>query len=113
MQAKLKHIVLACSNAGELAMQQDVLGEARPSVNITVATTGGQLEDILCRITPDLIIVLRVSTEKNGGENFLQVIRQNDRHDEIPVFVYTITPGKKDLGDLLRKWRGIFSFFPL
>lgn len=111
MQAKLKHIILACSNAGELAMQQAFLGSLQASVSITVAASGKELEAMLGRHLPDVIIVLRAENGKNTDDNFLRVIRKNDGLDEIPVFVYTITPGKKDLGDWLRKWKNMLTYF--
>ena len=103
MQAKVKHIILACSNAGKLAVQQELLGDIPSSIGITVVVTGSELETMICRHAPDLIIVLRMASEDHNKDNFLQVIRKNDNHDAIPVFVYTITPGKNGLGDLLRK----------
>jgi len=108
MPAKLKHIIIACSDAGRLAVQQDFLGDIPSSVTITVAATSRQLEAMICQHVPDLIIVLRLDNEEENKDNFLQVIRKNGNHDEIPVFVYTITPGKKDLGEMLKKWRKAF-----
>jgi hypothetical protein len=103
MRAKLKHIILACSNAGKLAVQQELLGDMPSSIHITVAVTSKELEAMICQHVPDLIIVLRLGNEDDNKDNFLQAIRKNDSHDEIPVFVYTITPGKKYLSDLLKK----------
>lgn len=111
MPAKLKHIIIACSKAGQLAVQQDFLGDIPSTTTITVAATSRQLEAMLCQHTPDFIIVLRLGNEDENKDNFLQVIRKNGQHDQIPVFVYTITPGKKDLGDMLKKWRKAFSYF--
>ena len=112
-QLKLIHIVVVCSNAGELALQQEYLGEVHPPVTITVATTSQALEALLRKHIPDLIIVLRLKNDEANNDNFLDVIRKNEGLDEIPVFVYAATPVKKDLIDLLKRWRNALTYLPL
>jgi len=112
MQAKLKHIVLACSNAGQLAMQQELLAGSQPAVSISVAGTSQQLEEMICGQAPDIIIILQVDNGKRSGDNFLHTIRKNEQLDDTPVFVYTITEEKNGLANWLKKWKKAFSYFP-
>ena len=111
--SKLKHIVIACAHVGELAVQQAFLGDVHPSVIITVAATSHALETLLRKDIPDLIIVLRTKNDEAHKHHFLDVIRKNESLDNVPVFVYTAAPAKKDLLDLLKKWRNALTYLPL
>ena len=111
--SKLKHIVIACAQVGELAVQQEFLGEVHPAVIITVAATSHALEALLRENIPYLIIVLRTKNDDANKHNFLGVIRKNESLDNVPVFMYTAAPAKKDLLDLLKKWRNALTYLPL
>lgn len=102
MQARIKHILLVCSDARESTLLQDLISNLYATVHITVAATSAQLAKQFPRITPDLIIIRADSEEKNTPR-FLEKIRKNKKLDDIPVFVYTSMPGKKDLHNLLKK----------
>ena len=112
-QLKIIHIIIACSNAGELAVLQEFSDQVHPSVTIAVAASGEALDALVRQKIPDLIIVLRLKNDAAQNHHFIDVIRKNERLDDIPVFVYTATPEKKDLLDLLKKWRNALSYLPL
>ncbi|HEY4151262.1 MAG TPA: hypothetical protein VGM41_20130 [Chitinophagaceae bacterium] len=112
MRAKIKNILLVCSDARESALLQDFLSNLRAALHITVAATSGELADLLQKNIPDVIIV-RVDSEEKDNPRFLDIIRKNKSLDETPVFVYTSSPGKNDLHDLLKKWRKMLSALPL
>jgi CheY-like chemotaxis protein len=112
MQAKIKNILLVCSDARESGLLQELFSQLAASIHITVAANGRELSALLKESTPDLI-VMRMDNKKEGNQRLLNVIRKNERLDEIPVFVYTAVPGKKDLQRLLKTWRRLLSFLPL
>jgi DNA-binding NarL/FixJ family response regulator len=110
---KWKNITLACSDVAELAIPQELLAQAQPLIKITVAASARELEAQLIDHTPDLIIVLQVHDEMMASYNFLSTIRKNAGFDQVPVYVYTIFPDKKDLCDVHEQWRKLFSYLSL
>ncbi len=82
---------------------------AAASVHLTVADNSRELAHWLKENTPDLI-VMRMDKNGEGNNRFLNVTRKKGRLDEIPVFVYTTMPGKKEL---LKTWRKMLSFLLL
>jgi CheY-like chemotaxis protein len=112
MQAKIKNILLVCSNTRKSVLLQDFLNSLPVALHITVAATGGELTDFLHKNIPDVIIV-RVDSEEKDNPRFPEIIRRNKKLDKIPVFVYTSAPGKNDLRDLFKKWRKMLSALPL
>lgn len=111
MTAKLKHIILACTNPAERQLPVSVNGQS--SLDITVVVSSKQFGIPQKGPAPDLIIIMRQAGVEDSGDNFLQAIRKNDHFDETPVFVYTIMPGKNDLAEWLEIWQKALSHFPL
>ena len=110
---KWKNITRACSDAAQLALQQQLLAQVQPLINITVAASAYDLEAQLADHTPDLIIVLQMRDELMASYHFLSTIRKNAGFDQVPVYVYTIFPGRNDLQDVHEQWRKLFSHLSL
>jgi len=110
---KWKNITLVCRDTAQLALQQQLLAQVQPLIKVTVAANARQLEAQLADHTPDLIIVLQVHDETIASHHFLSTIRKNPGFDKVPVYVYTIFPGTKNLQDVHEQWRKLFSHLSL
>ena len=102
MQPATKHIILLCDKNEHAMSWLDLFKEIQAPVDLQVANSLKHLLLLIEKKLPD-IIILFLSKPDNSVITYLKDLRNKDGDiDEIPIFIYTVSPKKEDVEELLK-----------
>jgi CheY-like chemotaxis protein len=92
-----KKILLVDDDKDDIELFQSVINENCPDVQLTVATSGEQVAQLLQKIPKPDIILLDLNMPIKDGKQCLVEIRGESDFDDIPVAIYSTSSRQADM----------------
>ena len=103
MPLAYKNVVIADDDQDDIQLFEEALKETCPDLNLTVATDGVKLINLLEEIPKPDVILLDLNMPIKSGKECLEEIRAKDEFDDVPIVILSTSNQKADIEDCLKK----------
>lgn len=103
MPSAYKNLVIADADQDDIQLFQEAVEDTCPDLNLTVATDGAKLINLLDKIpTPDVILV-DLNMPCKSGKECIEEIRAKNEFKDVPIVVLSTSNHKTDIKECLEK----------
>jgi CheY-like chemotaxis protein len=103
MPPVFKNLVIADDDQDDVELFQEAVVETCPDINLTVATDGAKLLNILEEIPKPDVILLDLNMPCKSGKECLVEIRAKDEFNDVPIVILSTSNHEADIDFCLRE----------